>query len=324
MPARGRRYSAYPIYLFLQGALALSLAMAWAVNLVYQVQTAHLNALQLVLVGTALEGTILVLQIPTGVLADVYSRRLSVLVGIVFLGAGVILQGAIATFGAILLSSVADGIGYTFLSGAEEAWIAAEVGEERLGQVFLRGSQVAQVGALVGIAIGTALATIRLNLPLLVGGALLLMLGVLLAFIMPERGFARVAGAERAHWRALVATFRGGAGLVRSSPLLLTILALTALAGMSSEGFDRLNVAHFLQDFTLPPLGPLKPVVWFGLMGIVGRLLGLAATEVARRRLDTRRHTAVTRALLALTGLLTASIVAFGLAGSFAVALSAF
>nr|MBF6589753.1 MFS transporter [Ktedonobacterales bacterium] len=283
-----------------------------------------LNALQLVLNGTALEGTIFLLQVPTGVLADVYSRRRCIILGIAFLGAGALLQGAFPRFETILLSSVLAGLGYSFLSGAEEAWIAGEVGEERVAHVFLRGSQVGQVGALLGVVIGTGLGTIQLNLPILTGGVLLVALAGLLPLIMPETRFQRGAHLERPTWNTLSGTLRDAARLVRRSPVLLTILAVTAFYGMSSEGFDRLNVAHFLRDYTLPPLGPLKPVVWFGIMRVVGMLLSLAAMELARRRLDMRRPVLLARALFVLNALLLASVVVFGLAGGFVLALAAF
>lgn len=324
---RGKRLGAYPVYLLLEGATSLFLGITYAVNLVYQVQTAHLNALQLVLIGTALEGSIFLLQVPTGMLADVYSRRRSILVGIFFLGLGGLTQGAFASFEAILLSSVLAGIGFSFLIGAEEAWIAGEVGEERAGHVFLRGGQVAQVGSLVGVLVGTGLGALQLNLPLLVGGALLVALSLALTLIMPEHHFqqsATAGGGERPTWSALTGTLRQGVRLVRRSPVLLTILAIAAFAGMSSEGFDRLNVAHFLQDFTVPPFGPLNPVVWFGAMSAMATLLSLGAMELTRRALNLTRSVVVARALLVLQSLLMLAVIVFGLAGSFPMAVATF
>jgi len=57
------------IYLTLEGALSLLMSLYGTVTTVYRVQAAGLNPLQLTLVGTALEGSIFVLQIPTGALA---------------------------------------------------------------------------------------------------------------------------------------------------------------------------------------------------------------------------------------------------------------
>jgi DHA3 family tetracycline resistance protein-like MFS transporter len=138
---------------------------------------------------------------------------------------------------------------------------------------------------------------------------------------MPERHFTSAHGGEHVSWQALTGTLRQSTRLVWHSPLLLTIVVVALFGGMSSEGFDRLNVAHFLQDFTVPPLGPFAPVAWFGGMKVVATLLGLVSVEVARRRIAYEDPTALARGLLALNALLVVSMVAFGMARGFALAL---
>lgn len=324
MLLRIRHPSAYAVYLTLEGAVALFLGISNAVNLVYQVQVAHLNAIQLVLVGTALEGGALLLQTPTGLFADLYSRRRSILLGVLFLGFGCVMRAALPLFWLIALSSVVSAAGYCFLDGATEAWIAGELGDALVGRAFLRGAQMSQVGALVGVLTGTGLGLLRLNLPILIGGALLLALAVALTFTLRERSFTPVTPADLPSWRTSGRAFRRSVSFAWRSPILLMLLAVAAIEGTSSEGFDRLNVAHFLRDYTVPMLGPLKPVAWFGLMSAVGSLLSLLAVEIVRRRLNTERPAILARGLFALTTLWGVSAIAFGLAGSFAVALAMF
>ena len=61
--------------------------MLWAVETVYLVNAVGLNPVQIVLVGTVLLCVHLLFQTPTGILADMYSRRLAVVVGLFVLGA---------------------------------------------------------------------------------------------------------------------------------------------------------------------------------------------------------------------------------------------
>ena len=82
----GRRPGAAPLYLVLEGSLGFFFSLAFTVNLVYQYTVVGLNPLQLVLVGTVLEGTAFLCEIPTGLVADTYSRRLSIVIGCVLLG----------------------------------------------------------------------------------------------------------------------------------------------------------------------------------------------------------------------------------------------
>ena len=94
----------YPVYLFINGAFGLSFMLYATIASVYRIQTVGLNPLQLVLVGTALELAILIFEVPTGVLADTYGRRRSVIVGFLLVGAGFAFEGVLPTFAAILSS----------------------------------------------------------------------------------------------------------------------------------------------------------------------------------------------------------------------------
>ena len=64
---------AYWVFLVIEGASAFFLSLAYTVTSIYRLQTVHLDPLQLVLVGTVLEATAFVFEVPTGVVADTYS-----------------------------------------------------------------------------------------------------------------------------------------------------------------------------------------------------------------------------------------------------------
>ena len=114
-------FRAYPVYLGIKGAFALFF-MLWAtVAMVYRIEEVGLDPLRLVLLGTALEVAVLVFEVPTGVLADTYGRRRSVITGFLLMGSGFALEGAIPTFAAVLAAQAVWGVGYTFISGALEA-----------------------------------------------------------------------------------------------------------------------------------------------------------------------------------------------------------
>ena len=316
--------NAYTIYLLIEGFFALFFGAIVTVNLVYQVEVAHLNPLQLVLVGTALEVVCFVFQVPTGVFADVFSRRIAIILGLFLTGAGFILEGSIPRFEFILLSQFGWGIGASFISGAEEAWVASEIGEEKLGNVFLRGSQVSSIGSLIGIVLGVALASIRLNLPIITGGVMFIALSIFLLFFMPEHNFAPQSSAETASWKKLGQTLLDGGRLVRGSTILILILTIGLFYGLTSEGIDRLWTPHLLLDFTIPALGPFKPVVWFGIIRGVGMFLSIGAAEIVRRRIDTSNNKTIAKFMFVLSALQIASVIAFGLAGNFPLALATF
>ena len=78
--------------------------------MVYQVETVGLGPLELVLVGTILELTAFLFEIPTGVVADLKSRRLSIIIGYALIGAGFVLEGSIPLFWAVAVAQVLWGV----------------------------------------------------------------------------------------------------------------------------------------------------------------------------------------------------------------------
>lgn len=312
------------VYLILSVASPFLGSTIWVVGAVYYVLSVHMNPLQLVLVGTTLEISYFLFQVPTGLFADTVSRRLSVIIGTFVCGACWLFQGLVPLFAAVVLAEAVRGAGEAFIDGAESAWLSDEVGEEQFGRLVLRGSQLASAGGMVGTLAGVALASIRLNLPIALGGVLLMALGLFLALAMPEHGFRPAALGNPTHRQVMGSTLRRGLRMVRAQSLLLIILGIAVVFGAFSEGYDRLWEAHYLKDFTFPRLDHLKPVVWFGIINLLTGFLNIGATQVLHRRLDMNSHTAVTRSLFAVNALLIAGVLVFGLAGSFALALGAF
>ncbi len=310
------------VYVILECSVALFFSLIFTVNLIYHVTVVELTPLQLVLVGTILEGTVFLFEIPTGVLADVKSRRLSVIIGYVLMGLGFIVEGSCPVFGMVALAQVLWGFGYTFTSGATQAWIVDEIGTDRAGDAFLRGSQAGQIGALLAIPISVALGSVAVRLPILLGGAMMILLAVFLALTMTEEGFTPTPPQDRTTWGMMLKTVRDARQMTRRHPVLLVLLGIGLFFGLYSEGFDRLWTAHLLENFLVPPrLDALDPVIWFGVIRAVLLLICLAATEVARRRVDTNRPTLLARVLTWNAGVIVLALAGFGLTRIFWVAL---
>ena len=312
---------AYRIFLISGGASAFFMALTFTVTAIYRLQVVHLDPFQLVLVGTVLEATCFLFEVPTGVVADTFSRRLSIILGTFFLGIGMALEGVFPLFVAVLLGQVVAGIGYTFLSGAFEAWIADEVGEEHLPHVFTRNQQVMSAGSILGVLASVTLGSVQLSLPIILGGALMVALALFFIAAMPETGFKPTPREERATWQAMGHTFREGLHTVRRRPSLGTFLIIAAFFGLTSEGWDRLWEANFLLNIGFPGWLGLQPVVWLGLIGMVGGLLGIAANEITRKRLNMERREEVVRFVRIFTLLRIISVVLFAFAPTFWLAL---
>src|SRR6266511_4124852 len=181
------------LYLGMHSVNALLFSMAYTIYGLYAVKAVALGPLAFTLVGTLMESAIFLAEVPTGIVADTYGRRLSVIIGLSIIGAGIALIGAVPTFWCMALGSILWGVGGTFISGAHQAWLADEIGEAEAAPVYLRATQLGQIGSLVGIPIAVVLAWRSLQLPLWVSGAGFFVLAGLLAVTMSERGY-RPAG----------------------------------------------------------------------------------------------------------------------------------
>jgi DHA3 family tetracycline resistance protein-like MFS transporter len=312
----------FAVYLTLEFAASLLFSLIFTVSQLYYVTVVQLSPLQLVLVGTILEGSVFLFEIPTGVLADVKSRRLSIIIGYVIMGLGFVVEGSFPFFWTVALAQVIWGLGYTFTSGATQAWIADEIGEDRAGEAYLRGAQAARVGALAAIPLSVALGTLSINLPIVLGGALMLLLALFLALTMTEEGFAPTPPEDRSTWGLMLKTVRDAWNLARRQPILWFLLAIGLFYGLYSEGFDRLWTPHLLENFALPGMAGVEPVVWFGVIRGVLLLVSLGATEVARRRVDTQRAVPMARALLLNSAGIILALVGFALMRDFWLAIT--
>lgn len=308
------KLDAYKVYLLMEGGASLFFSAIVGASMIYQVTMVGLNPLQLVLVGTVLEATAFTFEVPTGIVADVYSRRLSIIIGYLLVGFGLALEGLVPRFEAILLAQLIWGIGYTFTSGASQAWISDEIGETAAGHAFVRAAQVGQIAAIAG----TALGSVQINLPIVLGGLFMSAIGLWLIFAMPEHGFKPTPRGERSSFQHMAATLRDGIGMMQRRPALLTILAITAVDGIASEGYDRLWTAHMLGNFTFPAVFNLQPIVWLGALRIVTMLSGAFSLEAIRRRVRPNDQRASARALFALYAGLALTMLAVALSSGFA------
>jgi DHA3 family tetracycline resistance protein-like MFS transporter len=287
----------YRFYLGARVYYAVCWTTTITVSLVFMVEVARLDPLQMVLVGTALELSVFLFEIPTGVVADAVSRRLSVMIGHALVGLGYSIIVIWPTFEVILLSNVVWGFGYTFISGAYPAWLTSEVGVARANEGFLRGSQLGHAASFVGIFLAIGLAHVSLALPIAVGSIGIALLSVGMLLFMREEHFVPTVATDRATWSAMAEIFLAGAREIRGHPILVSMLVITAVFGMFSEGIDRLFVPYLIESYEFPTLGSLGSVTWWGIIAAVSSLAGLAATTIARRKVDLEDQRRMTHVL---------------------------
>ena len=318
------KLSAYKTYLLFSAITAMCFSLVATVMIVYHIEIVHLNPLQLILVGTTLELACFIFEIPTGIVADVYSRKLSIVIGGVLTGVGFILEGSISSFIFVLVAQIVWGLGSTFISGSLEAWIAEEEKNKDLDEIYIKGAQAGQIGAFIGIVLSTVIANFSVRLPIIVSGVLFIILALFLWLYMPENNFKPSAPGDLNTFKKMVYTFKSGLKFVKSKSIIMILLAVTLFYGLSSEGYDRLSNAHFLQDTTLPKLGNLSSVTWFGIFGILGMILSFIVMRFMAKNLKNEDNRKNGKLLLCINILYISSMLIFALTRNFSLMLIAY
>lgn len=301
----------HQIYYSVTGMRSLFIQMVFTLNTVYYVSQAGLNPLELVLIGTILEVSVLLFELPTGLVADRFGRKRSVVTGTAIIGFAHLLEGSIPEFWAIAAGSALWGLGWTFISGAEQAWIADELGGKNLEQVFLRGAQFSSFGRFAGIGLSIALAAwLTVQAAILTAGVLLITLAIIAFAGMPETKFVSTKREGTSGLSDAVKAFQGGIRQIRSSQVLTALAVITLMWGLASEGFDRLWGARFIEGFGLHEE---QAIYWFGFFYAIAFLLNIAALQLVERYVKGRYVTV----LLIANSVLVAAMLTFAWADAF-------
>jgi DHA3 family tetracycline resistance protein-like MFS transporter len=309
------------VYLFIEFSASTFFSMMFVVASLYEATVAGLTPVQLILVGTTLEISAFLFEVPTGIVADVYSRKLSIVIGYVLMGLGFLVEGLFPAFLPILLAQVIWGLGYTFTSGATQAWITDEIGEDPANKIFMRGTQLGWFASLIGMGLAALIGANNVALPLQAGALGVIMIGLTLVVIMPETGFHPTPREDRNTWQHMWHTFKQGLDTVRAKPRLVNIVFIGLFYGIYSEGFDRLWVKHLLENFELPVLFGSNQVAFFAALRVVGALLTILAVSFVEKRVDSTRPLAIGRAVLIVTGTISVALIGFALLPVFGLSL---
>jgi len=298
-------------YLRLTLLTTLAASFIWGINTLFLLDAGLTNTEAFTANAFFTAGSVL-FEVPTGVVADTRGRRLSFL-----LGAGTLLVSTLlyllmweirAPLWGWAISSVLLGLGFTFFSGATEAWLvdalkAAEF-DGNLESVFGRAQTVGGAAMLAGSVAGGLIAQVtNLGVPYILRAALL---GVtlLVAFrFMHDEGFApkRGAGAIAEVRSVLRGSIDGG---WRNPPVRWMMLAAPFTMGSGIYAFYALqpHLLNLYGDQTAYWIAGLAAAIVAGAQ-ILGGVLVSRVRRLFSRRTDALAFgTASTVVLLLLIG----------------------
>lgn len=183
-------------YLVISGIFTLSASLIWGINTLFLLE-AGLTIFEVFIANAVFTAAMALFEIPTGVVADTRGRRASFLLSELILAVGTLAYvGVAAIDGGLLLFCVAGvilGLGFTFYSGAVEAWLVdalkASGYHEELDRVFARAAMVSSIAMIIGTVGGGLLGQIDLSLPYVARAVLVMMAFAIGLRTMHDYGF---------------------------------------------------------------------------------------------------------------------------------------
>ena len=308
------------IYLTLTLGNTLAASFIWGINTLFLLD-AGLSNLEAFAANAFFTAGMVLFEVPTGVVADGWGRRVSFLLGTATLAVSTLLYYLLwqlsAAFWAWAVVSVLLGLGFTFFSGAVEAWLVDALHfsgyDGALETVLGRGQMISGTAMLIGSVAGGAIAQATdLGVPFLLRVGVLLGMFVVALWLMHDVGFTpeRSARPLQATRAVLAASIENG---LKNPPVRYVMLAAPFTAGVG------IYVFYALQPFLLELFGDRSA---YGIAGLAAAIVAgaevLGGWLAPRFRRLVRKRTTV----LMLSGAVSALIlVALGFTREFWVAL---
>ena len=285
-------------YLLLTLLSTLAASFIWGINTLFLLD-AGLNNTEAFAANAFFTAGMVIFEVPTGALADTWGRRTSYLLGAVTLLLSTLLYlvmwKAHAPLWGWAIASILLGLGFTFFSGATEAWLVDALAftgyKEGLEPVMARGQVVGGSAMLAGSVAGGVIAQMTdLGVPYIIRSACLALTLVVAWFLMKDQGFTpnRSHGALTEMRRVVRASIDNG---WRKPPVRWLMLAALCAGGVDMFAF------YALQPYLLELWGDKEA---FGIAGLAAAIV--AGSEMVAgllvpyaRRVFTRR----THALIA-------------------------
>ena len=303
-------------YLLLMLGNTLAASLIWGINTIFLLD-AGLSNLEAFAANAFFTAGMVLFEVPTGIVADTVGRRASYLLGTVTLAVSTLLYVLLwqveAPFWAWALVSIVLGLGFTFFSGAVEAWLVDALTATGytgdMETVFGRGQVVTGVAMLTGsLAGGVIAARWSLGAPFVVRGVILVAMFAVAFVLMHDVGFTPAKGGRPlAEMRKIAAASIEYGWRVPAVKWLMVESLFTG--GVGIYGF------YALQPYLLELYGDPEAYQIAGLVAAIvagAQIVGGMAAPWIRRRFRRR-----TSALIVTAGLSTVSLALMGLVESF-------
>lgn len=213
-----------------------------------------LNLFQIALVAAVFEASILICEMPTGLIADIYGRRISVILSSVTLFiSGLIFINYTNLYGFIIAEAIL-GLGETLKSGALEAWLVDSLKhqgkDEKVKYAFSEGKRFYSGGRLLGFVGGGYLGSLNIRYiwhPFVI--VFLITFLFLIAFMKEEYDLKRSPSAHI--MKSIKNTITQSLKVIRTERIIYALLILVFFFEFSLETISQFWQVHFSENLLI-------------------------------------------------------------------------
>lgn len=272
----------WPFYL---GALIFPILFFMPAFVVVYFRDLGFSLFQISLLTMMMPLAMLLFEIPTGAIADLFGRKSSVLLGALIEGLAIFSIFFLENYYALLIAFAIVGFGSTFNSGAREAWITDLIKSKRkdfLHGYFAKGSSIDSLGLVVSGILGVFLVKMfGLSIIWIVAGASYFITIFILSF--GEENFIRKKIKVKDSFKEISKKSIKSVSYSRRHPILFLFLIASAILVFASVFSGDLAWVTFLQNLGFPDYA-------FGYMWSAMGLVGIAAPLISTRLMKKGRE----------------------------------
>jgi len=194
--ARKKQATKETIWLYFLFTMATSLGMSFisAIYVMFLISRG-LNLFEINIVNFVFFTTLFICEVPTGAVADVFGRKVSYVCSCFLFSLSMFVYAISTSFWGFVLAEIIAAVGYTFSSGAFQAWLVDRLKHQEytgsLNLIFSKEQQIIQISAILGSISGAFLSNKDMVFPWIVGGGVMFIAGILSIFLMKEEYFTR-------------------------------------------------------------------------------------------------------------------------------------
>jgi MFS family permease len=303
------------VYLTLLLGNTLAASFIWGINTLFLLD-AGLTNFEAFAANAFFTAGMVIFEIPTGVVADTIGRRASYLLGTITLSLSTALYWLLwlwhSPFVWWALVSMLLGLGFTFFSGAVDAWLVDALAvtgyKGSLETVFGRGLVVTGIAMFTGSVLGGVIAqATNLGVPFLLRAAVLVLMFVFAFLAMHDLGFTpdKSMGPIKATRNILAQSIEHG---MRKRSVRYVILSAPFASGVGIYAF------YALQPYLLELYGDPTAYSIAGLAAAILSLAQVAGGLLAprlRRLFAKRTTTVIVASLCSIVVLVALGLTAF-------------